>query len=637
MLLCSSSCSSSSSCQPWSSPAPTLILLQSCRTLSDVAQLHSRLITTGFIRSPSITTNIILSFSSSPHPPLVQFARFLLVSRRSPSSWDDPFLWNAVIKSHSHGLDPRQALALFCLMLESGVFGDKFSFSLALKACSRVGDVRVGKQIHGLLSKTDIRSNLYLENGLIGFYLRCGDYSSAYRVFVRMPHMDSVTYNSMIDGCVKCGMVDSARALFDSMPPEKRNLITWNSILSVCSQSGGLEHAWELFGEMPERDLISWNTMIDACVKAGKVNEARVLFDVMPERDLISWASMIDGYAKACKIDIARSLFDKMPQRDVVACNTMMAGYVQNGLHEEALDIFHCMQNDILLSPDITTLSIALSVVAQLVCLDKGLAIHQYMEQKSFSINGKLGVSLIDMYSKCGSIEKAMLVFDSIRDKEVHHWNAMIGGMAIHGLGELAFNLFMEMERLSVEPDDITFIGVLNACSHSGLVKEGLIVFEIMRRFHKLYPRLQHYGCVVDILSRAGHLGEAFKFIEAMPIEPNEVIWRTLLSNSKIHENPEIGKVIAEHLIQLDSRSSSSYILLSNTYASLNLWGSVSRIRMEMKEKNIKKIPGCSWIELEGTLHEFFAYDESHPQVSDACTMLGRMLIPNPEVAFGTY
>lgn len=523
-------------------------------------------------------------------------------------------------------------------MLESGVFGDKFSFSLALKACSRVGDVRVGKQIHGLLSKTDIRSDLYLENGLIGFYLRRGDCSSACRLFDRMPLMDSVTYNSMIDGYVKCGMVDSARAVFDSVPTEKRNLITWNSILSGYSQSrDGLEQAWELFRIMPERDLVSWNTMIDACVKAGKVHDARVLFDMMPERDVITWASMVDGYAKASMINIARALFDEMPERDVVACNVMMAGYIQNGLYEEVLEIFHFMQNEIGLSPDITTLSITLSAVAQLVRVNEGLAIHQYIECKDFNIGGKLGVSLIDMYSKCGSFKKAMLVFDSIRDKEVDHWNAMIGGLAIHGFGELAFDLFMEMERLSIEPDDITFIGVLNACGHSGLVKEGLITFEVMRRLHKLDPRLQHYGCMVDILSRAGHLEEALKFIEEMPVGPNDVIWRTLLSSLRIHENHEIGKAIAEHLIQLDSQSSSSYILLSNACASLSLWDSVSQTRMEMKEKKIKKIPGCSWIELEGTVHEFFAHDESHPQVTDQCSMLGRMLLPNPEVALHTY
>ncbi|OWM87068.1 hypothetical protein CDL15_Pgr017653 [Punica granatum] len=346
---------------------------------------------------------------------------------------------------------------------------------------------------------------------------------------------------------------------------------------------------------------------------------------------------MIDGYAKVGDISAASSLFDEMPEGDVVACNAMMSGYVLNGLHEEALEIFHCMRSGVPLSPDMATLSIALSAIAQLVRLDEGLAVHHYIQENGFFVGGKLGVALIDMYSKCGSVEKAMLVFDSIKEKAVDHWNAMIGGLAIHGLGELAFDHFLEMERLSMEPDHITFIGVLNACGHSGLVKEGLIVFELMRRIHKLEPMLQHYGCVVDILSRAGYLEEALTFVEAMPIEPNDVVWRTLLSGSRIHENYEIGKAIADYIIQVDSHSSSSYVLLSNVYAGLSLWECVSRTRTEMKEKKIKKLPGCSWIELEGTVCEFFAHDKSHPQVTEACSMLGSMLSPNAEVVSHTY
>ncbi|KAA8520509.1 hypothetical protein F0562_014765 [Nyssa sinensis] len=387
-------------------------------------------------------------------------------------------------------------------------------------------------------------------------------------MFDIMPKRDSVSFNSMIDGYVKFGMVNVARELFDFMPLEMRNLISWNSIICGYAQSvDGFKLAWDLFETMPARDLVSWNLMIGGCVNCGKMEVAHALFNQMPVRDVVSWANMIHGYAKLGSVNIARALFDEIPERDVVSCNAMMAGYVQHGHCMEALKLYHDMLSERKLYPDVATLLIALSAIAQLGHIDEGITIHRYIEENRFILGGRLGVALIDMYSKCGSIENALLVFEDIKEKSVDHWNAMIGGLAIHGLGELAFELFMEMEKLSVNPDDITFISVLNACGHAGLVKEGLLCFELMRRVHKLEPKLQHYGCMVDILGRAGHIKSARNFIEKMPIEPNDVIWRTLLSACKNYENFDIGEPVANHLIGLDSCNSSSYVLMSNMYA----------------------------------------------------------------------
>ncbi|GMY09355.1 pentatricopeptide repeat-containing protein At2g45350, chloroplastic [Fagus crenata] len=612
--------------QPWNSTLPTLTLLPNCKTLNDVNQIHARLITTGFIRNNSLTTKIILNFISSPHAHLVEFARYVFFTRhafRIRRQQEDPFLWNAVVKSYSHGCEPKQALAMFCLMLENGVCVDKFTLSLVLKACSRVGLVKEGMQIHGLLKKMEFGLDVFLQNCVIWLYLRGGFVEFARQVFDRMPNRDSVSYNSMIDGYVKRGMIKSARDLFDCMPVEEKNLISWNSMISGYAQSkDGLDVAWELFEKMPARDLVSWNTMIDGCVKRGKMEMAHHLFNQMPKRDVVSWANMIDGYAKLGSIDVARSLFDGMPKRDVVACNAMMAGYVQNGYCVEAVKIFHDMKSKSEMLPDDATLLIVLSAIAQLGHIEKGIVIHRYLEENGFSLSGKLGVALIDMYSKCGSIGNAMSVFGDIERKSIDHWNAMIGGLAIHGLGELAFDLLMEMEKLCLKPDDITFIGVLHACGHAGLVKEGLICFELMRRVYKVEPKLQHYGCMVDIFCRAGQIEEARTLIEEMPIEPNDVIWRTLLGACKNQENFNIGEPIANHLIRLDYNDPSSYVLLSNMYAGRGMWSDVSKVRMMMKERNIKKTPGCSWIELEGTVHEFLVQDKSHPQVTEIYSML---------------
>ncbi|EXB76219.1 hypothetical protein L484_025573 [Morus notabilis] len=620
MLLCANTN------RPW---FPTLVLLQKCKTLNAVNQIHARMITTGSINNCSLSAKIVLAFVSSPHPPLAEFARYVFFSRHAFGNEDDPFLWNAVIKSYSHGCDPKQAFVMFCMMLENGVRVDKFSFSLILKACGRLGLVKEGLQIHGLLKKMEIGSDLYLQNGLVSWYLRCGCVEFARQVFDGMQKRDSVSYNSMIDGYVKCGMIDLARELFDCMPLEEKNLVTWNSMISGYAQSD-LEFAWELFETMPERDSVSWNTMINGYVKRGKIEDARSLFNRMPKRDIVSWANLIDGYSKLGRIHVARSLFNEMPDRDVVACNAMMAGYVGNGYFMEGLEIFRHMQNGDV-SPDVTTLLIALSAVAQLGHIEKGVALHFYIQENGVPLGRKLGVALIDMYAKCGSIDKAIAVFEGMEERSVDHWNAMIGGYAIHGLGELAFCLLMEMERLSVKPDDITFIGVLNACGHAGLVKEGLMCFELMRRVHKVEPKLQHYGCIVDMLGRAGHVEEARRFIEEMPIEPNDVVWRTLLSACKSHKKFDIGEPIAKNLIQKDSCNPSFYVLLSNMYAGLGMWGDVFKVRMMMRERNVTKLPGCSRIELEGVVHEFMVQDKSHPQITEIYSMLNGLSTYNSE------
>lgn len=537
------------------------------------------------------------------------------------------------MKSFSHGNDPRGAIVVLSLMLENWVCLDKFSFSLVLKGCSRMGLVREGMQVHGLMRKLGFGFDVFLQNCLVCLYLRCGCVGYARQLFDRMAEPDSVSFNSMIDGYVKHGMVGLARELFDVMPVKMKNVVTWNSMISGYVQSeDGLRVALELFEKMPETDLVSWNLLIDGCVKCGKMEIAHALFDKMPERDVVSWANLVHGYVKIGRIDVARALFDEMPERDVVSCNAMMAGYVQNGYCKEALQLFHDPHSWGNLSPDDTTLSIALSAVGHLGHIEEGVAIHYHIKENGFDLGGKLGVALIDMYSKCGNIDNAISVFEDVEEQSVDHWNAMIGGLGIHGLGELAFELFMEMKRVSIEPDDITFIGVLNGCGHAGLVKEGMMCFELMRRCYKVEPKLQHYGCMVDILGRVGQLESAMKFIEGMPIQPNDVVWRTLLSACKKYENFKIGEPAARRLLGLDSCNSSAYVLLSNLYAGYGMWDDVRKVRKEMKEKELKKVPGCSWIELEGAVHKFFAGDKSCSQVGEIYSTLERDYVLDSEV-----
>ncbi|XP_057533266.1 pentatricopeptide repeat-containing protein At2g45350, chloroplastic-like [Amaranthus tricolor] len=621
MLICANSI------QPWNSKVPTFSILHNCKTVNDIKQIHARLIATGFIKNPNFTTKLILKLCSFPQKPLINFARFLLLSEHALIQEEqilfDPFLFNAVIKSFSVNNEPKQALLIFNFMLDNGVCVDKYSFSLILKVCSRYGYVKEGMQIHGLLRKLEIGSELYLQNCLISLYVKCGSFELARQVFDRMPDRDLVSYNAMIDGYVKAGLISVARELFDCM--EIKNLISWNSMIAGYMQSrGNLDKAWELFKEMPKRDLVTWNLMIDGLAKCNEMESAHDLFERMPERDAITWATMIDGYAKTGCVDIARNLFDQAPEKDIVVCNTMMAGYVQSGNFVEALKFFYDILNMDNSFPDRTSLLIVLSAIAQLGRVDEGITVHSYIKSNGIAIGGKLDVALIDMYSKCGCIDSAIQVFENVDLKDVDHWNAMIGGLAVHGLGELAFDLYTEMRKQSIEPDDITFIGLLSACGHSGLVKEGKICFELMRRVHKLEPKLQHYGCMVDILGRAGRLIEAKEFIAEMPIEPNDIVWRTLLSACIYHGNLDLGQQVAERLTRLDLSNLGSYVLLSNMYAGFGKWDDVSKIRTFMANKALKKLPGFSSIELNGSVHEFLVRDKSHPQTSQVYSLLDK-------------
>ncbi|XP_077242988.1 pentatricopeptide repeat (PPR) superfamily protein [Tasmannia lanceolata] len=606
--------------QPWNSTLPTLLLLDKCKTQKDLNQIHARIITNGLIKNKSIRKQIIITFSSSSQ---IQFAHYFFSQFHYKF---DLFLWNSIIKSFSHGHNPKHAISLFSLMLINSVCPDKFSFSLVLKACSRLSSYKDGLQIHCLIGKSELRYDVFLQNSLICFYCRCGFVELARRVFDRMPERDSVSWNSIIDGYVKNGNINAAHELFGLMNSKDKNLITWNSMISGYVQSvEGLEIARAMFDQMVERDLVSWNSMIDGYVKHGKLEAALYLFDRMTVRDVVTWANLIKGYAKIGRVNIARRLFDNMNERDVIIWNVMMAGYVENGHCLEALKLFHKMQSEGNLAPDHATLVTALSAAAEVGRINEGLLIHGYIERNKLPLDGNLGVALIDMYSKCGSIKSAMWVFKNLKRRSVDHWNAIIVGLAIHGLGELALGLFFEMGMLSFKPDDITFIGILNACSHSGLVKEGLLCFELMERVYNVKPKVQHYGCMVDILGRAGYLEEARKVIEEMPIEANDVVWRALLSACKNHLNFDIGQQAAKHLIELGSFDSSSYVLLSNLYAGVGLWGDVRKVRMMMKEREVRKIPGCSWIELNGVVHEFVVGDKPHPEAKEIYFMLDKM------------
>lgn len=420
----------------------------------------------------------------------------------------------------------------------------------------------------------------------------------------------------------KCGDIGSARKVFDEMP--EKDLVTWNSLIDGYARSGNVELALALFDGMSERDCFSWTALIDGFSKCGKVSAAREIFDKMPDRNLVSWNAMINGYMKSGDYANAVCLFKQMDTRDLITWNSMIAGYDLNGKFKEALGVFSEMLWDGF-SPNYATLVSALSALSGLATLSKGRWIHSYILKNGFELDGVLGISLISMYSKCGSIDSASTVFQVIQNKKLGHWTAIIVGLGMHGLASEALHLFSEMRRAGLKPNGITFIGVLNACSHAGLVDHGRCYFKMMRREYGIEPTIEHFGCLVDLYCRAGRIKEAKNMIDGMPMKPNKVIWMSLLSGSRIQGNIDMGEYASYKLIEIAPDAIAGYILLSNLYAAARQWKKVSQVRELMRSRGIKKDPGHSTIEHQGALHEFIVGDKSHSQAQQIYSKLGEM------------
>ncbi|XP_028762459.1 pentatricopeptide repeat-containing protein At3g29230-like [Neltuma alba] len=360
--------------------------------------------------------------------------------------------------------------------------------------------------------------------------------------------------------------------------------------------------ARQLFDEMSERDVFSWNSMIAGYVGIGDLEAAQDLFDRMPTKDVVSWNSMIDGYAKIGNVSLARKFFYQMPIRNVVSWNSMLAIYVRSKNFSECLRLADRMMERGEAMPNEATLVSVLTACANLGRLDIGLRVHSYIKSKSIKSDVLLSTSLLTMYAKCGAMDMAKEVFDEMPIKNVVSWNSMIMGYGLHGNGEKALELFMEMEKIGPQPNDATFICILSACTHAGMVMEGWWYFDHMRRVYKIEPKVEHYGCMVDLLARAGLMRNSEELIRRIPIkgEGGPALWGALLSACRTHSDSDLGKIVAKRLIELEPHDIGPYILLSNIYAAEGKWDDVEHVRLMIKEKGLqKKQAACSLVRLE--------------------------------------
>lgn len=470
-----------------------------------------------------------------------------------------------------------------------------------------------------MVIKSSFGSDVFILNSLVHFYGSCGDLELAYRVFLNIPQKDLVSWNSMMTAFAQGGCPEEAFALFREMEAENvtPNDITMLGMLSACAKKADLELGMWVCSYIGRNDirvnLTLNNAILDMYVKCGSVEDAKRLFDVMPEKDIVSWTTMLDGYAQSGNYDEAYRIFEAMPCQDIAAWNALISAYEQNGKPKEALATFHKLQINKSAKPDEVTLVSTLSACAQLGAIDLGGWIHVYIKKQEIKMNCHLTTSLVDMYAKCGDLEKALEVFNSVERKDVFVWSAMIAGLAMHGRGKAAIDLFYEMLEAKVKPNAVTFTNILCACSHTGLVDEGRNIFHQMGPIYGVVPGVKHYACMVDILGRSGHLEEAMEFIEKMPIAPSASVWGALLASCRLHGNVELAEQACSQLLELDPRNHGAYVLLSNIYAKNGEWDQVSALRKFMRDSGLKKEPGCSSIEVNGIIHEFLVGENSHP------------------------
>ncbi|KDP20969.1 hypothetical protein JCGZ_21440 [Jatropha curcas] len=370
-------------------------------------------------------------------------------------------------------------------------------------------------------------------------------------------------------------------------------------------------------------------------LKLGKVIHGHVFLNGFG-LDVHVQSALVAFYAKSGDLGNARKVFDKMPERSVVAWNSMISGYEQNGFGKEATLLFEKMR-EVGVKPDSTTFVSLLSACAQLGALCLGCWVHKYIIEHSLDLNVVLGTSLINMYTRCGDVRKAREVFDSINEKNVFSWTAMISGYGTNGYGREAVELFDEMRRKGPSPNRITFVAVLTACAHAGLVKEGRLVFAIMREKYLLVPGVEHYVCLVDMLGRAGLLDDAYNFInEEIPKEPAAAIWTAMLGACKMHKNFDLGVKVAEHLVAVEPDNPGHYVMLSNIYALAGRMDRVEIVRNIMIRKRLKKQVGYSTIEVDRRTYLFSMGDKSHPETNEIYRYLDELMSQCRELGYAT-
>ncbi|KAF8661976.1 hypothetical protein HU200_056590 [Digitaria exilis] len=529
-------------------------------------------------------------------PMVVAFVRFGLLGEaldlleRMPVP-RDVFAWTAVISGFAKGTTKccGKALELFVRFLgDDGVMPNEYSYDSALRACVRLGALDFGRSVHGCLIRSGFQSEQLITSALVDLYCSSDALDDALLVYNDLETPSLITSNTLIAGLISMGRTEDAKIVFSQMPEHDSG--SYNLMIKAYAMDGRLEDCRRLFERMPRRNMVSLNSMMSVLLRNGRLEEGLKLFEqIKDERDTITW-------------------------------NSMISGYIQNDQPSEALKLFVVMCR-LSIGWSSSTFSALLHACATIGTLEQGKMVHAHLCKTSFDSNSHVGTALADMYFKCGCVSDALSAFGYITSPNVASWTSLINGLAQNGHWLEALVQFGRMLRHHVNPNEITFLGLLIASARAGLVNKGMKIFHSMENYG-LVPTVEHYTCVVDLLGRTGRTREAEKFITEMPVPADGVVWGALLTACWYSMDLEMGEKVARRLFCMGTKHRSAYVAMSNIYAKLGKWDDVVKVRTRLKSLSAKKEPGCSWIEIKDVVHVFFVDDQNHPERDKICLML---------------
>lgn len=525
----------------------------------------------------------------------------------------DTQTWTTLISGYARSGSSQTVFKLFGDMLAAAACPNHYTLSSVLKCCSIESNLRLGKGIHGWILRNGIDGDVVLRNSMLDLYLKCRDFEYANRLFELMKERDVVSWNIMIGAYLREGDLEKSLDMFRNLP--YKDAVSWNTIIDGLIQCGYERHALEQLYLMVESGIeLSAFTFSIALMLAsslslmelGRQLHGRVLKFGINGDDFLR-SSLVQMYCKCGRRDKASLVLRERPlsslktQNSGVSCNaemvswsSMVSGYVSNGNYEDGIKSFKIMVRELVVV-DILTITSIISACANTGILEFGRQVHAYIQKIGHRIDTYAGSSLIDMYSKSGTLDDAIMIFQQINDPSVVLWTSMISGYALHGQGKEAICLFKEMMNQGITPNEVTFLGVLNACSHAGLLEEGCRYFKMMKDVYYIDPGVEHFTCIVDLYGRAGRLLEAKEFIFENGISHLSSVWKSLLSSCRLHKNIEMGKWVSEILLQVAPSDAGTYVLSSNMCADNRRWDEVARVRSLMHHRGVKKHPGQSW------------------------------------------
>ncbi|GMI86172.1 hypothetical protein like AT4G14820 [Hibiscus trionum] len=539
--------------------SPIAHYLQRSNSINQLKQTHAFFLKT--LRKPQYHSFLTLFLDKLLNVPGDYLCYALHVFDQIPNC-KRLFLWTSLIRSHVFNGYFIQSILLYSRMQRKGIPPSGFTFSSVLNACARLPAIFEGKQVHAGVEKSGLLSNNVVQTSLLDMYAKCGFMLDAERVFNGMGERDVVAWTAMICGYTKVGLMDKARFLFD---------------------------------DMEGRNMVSWTTMVAGYANYGDMEAAEELYDRMMEKNSVACLAMIAGYGKCCDVSKARRVFDEIVKPDALCWAAMLACYAQNGYSDEAIGIYRAIRVQNIRITEVGMVG-AISACTQIGDVTMAEALAKDLEEGCCERTLFVSNALIHMHAKCGGIEQAWMEFRRMKQRDVVSYSTMITALANHGESRVALALFSKMHKEGIKPNQVTFVGVLDACSHGGLVEEGCKLFELMTHVFGLVPLSEHLTCMVTLLGRAGHLEKAYNLIIEYGDASDSGLWGALLGACKVYGNAPLGEIASSHLFEIEPEEIGNYVLLANIYASLNKWKDAERLKKMISEKEKRKSPGCSWV-----------------------------------------